>query len=249
MNEKGNLHDSYEKEQHRLWDLYENLSSDEDPYVDSSGEYGSDENYVPSETSSTRSAESQMSDADDLPVKATKRSKTNPTKRVQPGTLIQGTSGVASAPQHKNTLQNEGISKNSRDAYFRPVSFHEMKKCFALCLLQGQISTSNMRRFFSYADILYFRPLFSYVMSGRRLNKYCEFYNVLLLSQRKKKKLNQFLQFLRAQNISDGIRIFSATEADYRSITKFFSNDPIPYHTYQLPSEKLLNVAEEFQSK
>ncbi|KAK9717104.1 zinc finger associated protein [Popillia japonica] len=50
------------------------------------------------------------------------------------------------------------------------------------------------------------------------------------------------LQFLRAQNIADGIRIFPATEADYRSITKFFSNDAIPYHTYQLPSEKLLNV-------
>ncbi|KAK9717214.1 hypothetical protein QE152_g24274 [Popillia japonica] len=50
------------------------------------------------------------------------------------------------------------------------------------------------------------------------------------------------INFSKAQNIPDGIRIFPSTEADYRAITKFFSNDSIPYHTYQLPSEKLLNV-------
>ncbi|KAK9720011.1 zinc finger associated protein [Popillia japonica] len=52
------------------------------------------------------------------------------------------------------------------------------------------------------------------------------------------------LKFLKAQNIADGIRIFPATETDYRSITKFFDNETIPYHTYQhqVPSEKLLNV-------
>ncbi|KAK9745643.1 hypothetical protein QE152_g6768 [Popillia japonica] len=114
MNEKDNLHDPYAKEQQRLRDLYENLSSDEDPYVDSSGEYGSDENYVPSESSSTRSDESEMSDADDLPLKATKKSKTKAIGRVQPGTSIQGTSSVAPAPQPKNTLQNKGISEHPR---------------------------------------------------------------------------------------------------------------------------------------
>lgn len=34
----------------------------------------------------------------------------------------------------------------------------------------------------------------------------------------------------------------SATESDYRAITKLFSTGGFPYHTYQLPSEKLLNV-------
>ncbi|KAK9710036.1 zinc finger associated protein [Popillia japonica] len=34
----------------------------------------------------------------------------------------------------------------------------------------------------------------------------------------------------------------TSSEADYRTLTKFFSDDQIPYHTYQLPSEKLLNV-------
>ncbi|KAK9709962.1 hypothetical protein QE152_g26319 [Popillia japonica] len=36
------------------------------------------------------------------------------------------------------------------------------------------------------------------------------------------------LQFLKAQNIADGTRIFPATETDYRSITRFFDNESIP---------------------
>ncbi|KAK9738169.1 zinc finger associated protein [Popillia japonica] len=50
------------------------------------------------------------------------------------------------------------------------------------------------------------------------------------------------ISFTKAQNIPDGIRIYPSSEADYRTLTKFFSDDQIPYHTYQLPSEKLLNV-------
>ncbi|KAK9708159.1 zinc finger associated protein [Popillia japonica] len=50
------------------------------------------------------------------------------------------------------------------------------------------------------------------------------------------------ISFTKAQNIPDGIRIYPSSEADYRMLTKFFSDDQIPYHTYQLPSEKLLNV-------
>ncbi|KAK9695461.1 hypothetical protein QE152_g32561 [Popillia japonica] len=48
--------------------------------------------------------------------------------------------------------------------------------------------------------------------------------------------------FLKAQNIADGIRLFPATESDFRGIAKFFRNEQIPFHTFQLPSEKGLNV-------
>ncbi|KAK9717064.1 hypothetical protein QE152_g24360 [Popillia japonica] len=48
--------------------------------------------------------------------------------------------------------------------------------------------------------------------------------------------------FTKAQNIAYGIRVFPATVADFRGIAKFFKNDNIPFHTYQLPSEKVLNV-------
>ncbi|KAK9736205.1 hypothetical protein QE152_g12682 [Popillia japonica] len=50
------------------------------------------------------------------------------------------------------------------------------------------------------------------------------------------------INFLKAQNIAGGIRIYPIAASDFRAITKFFSSDKIPYHTYQLPSEKLLNV-------
>ncbi|KAI4457121.1 reverse transcriptase [Holotrichia oblita] len=48
--------------------------------------------------------------------------------------------------------------------------------------------------------------------------------------------------FTKAQNVADGIRIFPTSEADFRGIVKFFVGDNIPFHTYQLPSEKVLNV-------
>ncbi|KAK9743877.1 zinc finger associated protein [Popillia japonica] len=48
--------------------------------------------------------------------------------------------------------------------------------------------------------------------------------------------------FIKAQNTIDGIRVFPATEADFRGMVKFFNSEKVPYHTYQLPSEKVLNV-------
>lgn len=45
------------------------------------------------------------------------------------------------------------------------------------------------------------------------------------------------INFDKAQNIS-----LPSTATDYRPLTKFFLSDSIPHHTYQLPSEKLLNV-------
>ncbi|KAK9687355.1 hypothetical protein QE152_g36497 [Popillia japonica] len=59
-----------------------------------------------------------------------------------------------------------------------------------------------------------------------------------LSAEIKRRKIN----FTNAQNVTDGIRIFPSTASNHRTLTKFFSNDGIPHHTYQLPSEKLLNV-------
>ncbi|KAK9717100.1 hypothetical protein QE152_g24371 [Popillia japonica] len=50
------------------------------------------------------------------------------------------------------------------------------------------------------------------------------------------------LNFLKAQNIAEGIRVFPTAESDFRGIVKFFTSEKIPFHTYQLPSEKGLNV-------
>ncbi|KAG5880821.1 hypothetical protein JTB14_019465 [Gonioctena quinquepunctata] len=54
-----NQMDSYEKEQQRLLNIYESLSSDEevhDPFSDTEGQYGSDEDYDPA---------NEKSDSDD----------------------------------------------------------------------------------------------------------------------------------------------------------------------------------------
>lgn len=48
--------------------------------------------------------------------------------------------------------------------------------------------------------------------------------------------------FVKAQNISDGIRVFPATEADFRGMVRFVTAEQVPFHTYQLPSEKMLHI-------
>lgn len=66
---------------------------------------------------------------------------------------------------------NRPKTRNSRITSFRPVSNEEMKKFLGLCMLQGQVATKNMRRYFSYSDTLYFHPVFSYTMSSRRFEQ------------------------------------------------------------------------------
>ncbi|KAK9722960.1 Transposase IS4 [Popillia japonica] len=69
------------------------------------------------------------------------------------------------------TAASKTKSKSSRNASFRCITVDEMKQFLGLCLLQGQISTSNIRRFFSHKDIFYFHPIFNYIMSGRRFEQ------------------------------------------------------------------------------
>lgn len=47
------------------------------------------------------------------------------------------------------TEKDRPKTKNSRNAQFRRITPDEIKKFFALCMLQEQIRTTNMRRFFS----------------------------------------------------------------------------------------------------
>lgn len=46
----------------------------------------------------------------------------------------------------------------------------------------------------------------------------------------------------KAKSIREGVRFFPATSDDYRAITSTFDKKGLPYHTYQLPEDKLLNV-------
>lgn len=70
----------------------------------------------------------------------------------------------------KLTSQNRPATRNSRRASFRPVEYEELLMFFGLCLLQGQVKFPERRKLFSN-DPLYFHPIFSYVMSGRRFDQ------------------------------------------------------------------------------
>nr|CAI5844993.1 unnamed protein product [Callosobruchus analis] len=214
--EEENSYDPYVREQQRLRRLFEEVSSGEEdlqePFEDD-GEFGSDENYVPSETE----LEQSSSDADDQnPDSDHEGSDSSPgeerfdendvsdweeTTAPIPDFHFDATSNkckisldASSTPlevfekvftpgiieyilectnNYGKALVNTNRPKTrySRDAKFRPISLEEIKQFFGLCLLQGQISTRNMRRYFSYTDALYFHPVFSFVMSGRRFEQ------------------------------------------------------------------------------
>lgn len=70
---------------------------------------------------------------------------------------------------------------------------------------------------------------------------------IVLRQKEKWAKLSQAIKVnkinvSKAQTIRDGIRIHPMTATDYRKITKILNDEDMQYHTYQLPSEKLLHI-------
>nr|CAI5817199.1 unnamed protein product [Callosobruchus analis] len=294
------MNDPYEKELKRLRDIYDALTSDEseedDPFADSAGEYGSDQDYVPSDSSTAESDRSEMSYSDELTSPNPKAAKRLKSKMMQQGTSVDtdgsqiniaiqniekskpGSQKELDEEVEQHILEQDGLkesiaqqgsdednldwedtitdipefnfdestnvlkinidpnatptdvferlftkdilqflvyctnhygkvltttnrpkTKYARDAYYRDVTLDEMKKFFALCLLQGQISTSNMRRFFSYTDVLYFHPIFSFVMSGRRFEQILRVLYCASTFSKRKEKVQPFLDMLIAQ--------------------------------------------------
>lgn len=50
------------------------------------------------------------------------------------------------------------------------------------------------------------------------------------------------LKIAKARRTREGVRFFPASASDYRAISTMMNKDGHPFHTYQLPEEKLLNV-------
>ncbi|CAG5059230.1 unnamed protein product [Parnassius apollo] len=67
--------------------------------------------------------------------------------------------------------KNRPMTRHSRRYSFRKVDEDEFFKFLGLCLLQGQISVPKKRKLFTYSDILYYHPIFPYVMSQRRFEQ------------------------------------------------------------------------------
>lgn len=53
-------------------------------------------------------------------------------------------------------------------------------------------------------------------------------------------KLN--ISILKAKTLLDEVAIHPQTEMDYRKLARLLQHKNLEYHTYQLPSEKLLHV-------
>lgn len=75
------------------------------------------------------------------------------------------------------TNQSRPKTRNSRSMSFKQTSPDELKKFIGLCLLQGQVKVSNIRKLFSF-DPLNYHPIFSTTMSGRRFEQLLRCFSV-----------------------------------------------------------------------
>lgn len=77
--------------------------------------------------------------------------------------LVESTNKYGKALQNLNRPH----PKNSRFSSFTETNREELYKFLGLCLLHAQIRFPSIRKIFSY-DPLYYHPIFSHTMSGRR---------------------------------------------------------------------------------
>nr|CAI5866923.1 unnamed protein product [Callosobruchus analis] len=97
------------------------------------------------------------------------------------------------------SYSNRSKKKPSRSACFRPITVDEIKTFFGLCLLQGQVSTTNVRRYFSFKYILYFHPIFPFAMSARRFELILRVLCCAPPKSKGKEKVQTFLDLLISQ--------------------------------------------------
>lgn len=66
---------------------------------------------------------------------------------------------------------NRPHTRGSRKKTFKPTTIEEIKRFLGLCILQSHIETPNIRKLFTFTDPLYYHPMFTYSMSGRRFEQ------------------------------------------------------------------------------
>lgn len=67
-------------------------------------------------------------------------------------------------------LKNTPKRRNERFRNFQPVGMDELKRFLGLCLIGGQLKCRSVRKLFSL-DPIYYHPIFSATMSGRRFEQ------------------------------------------------------------------------------
>lgn len=66
---------------------------------------------------------------------------------------------------------NRPHTRGSRKKTFNPTSIEEIKRFLGLCILQSHVETPNIRKLFTFTDPLYYHPIFTHCMSGRRFEQ------------------------------------------------------------------------------
>nr|CAI5828915.1 unnamed protein product [Callosobruchus analis] len=97
------------------------------------------------------------------------------------------------------SYSNRPKKKHSRPASFQAITLDETKTFFGLCLFQGQVSTTNVRRYCSFKDILYFHTIFPFVMSARRFELIMRVLCCVPPKSKGKEEVQTFLDLLISQ--------------------------------------------------
>lgn len=88
---------------------------------------------------------------------------------------------------------NRPHTRHSRKMAYREVTSEEVMKFLGLSLLKGHIKCPKQRNLFSLSDPLYYHPIFSFIMSGRR---YEQILRCLYASELEAKGENKVVKFI-----------------------------------------------------
>ncbi|XP_045769865.1 piggyBac transposable element-derived protein 4-like isoform X1 [Maniola jurtina] len=91
---------------------------------------------------------------------------------------------------------NRPHTRHSRKITYREVTPEEMLKFLGLTLLKGLIKCPKQRHVFSLSDPLYYHPIFSFVMSGRRYEQILRCIYVSELDAKGENKIVKFIDMM-----------------------------------------------------
>lgn len=91
---------------------------------------------------------------------------------------------------------NKPHTRFSRKTVYRETNYDEMKMFLGLSLLKGHVKCPTQRNLFSLSNGLYYHPIFTYIMSGRRYEQILRCLCASELSAKKDDKIVKFIDML-----------------------------------------------------
>ncbi|XP_047028874.1 piggyBac transposable element-derived protein 4-like [Helicoverpa zea] len=91
---------------------------------------------------------------------------------------------------------NRPHTRYSRKIVYRETTCEEMMKFLGITLLKGHIKCPKQRSLFSLSDVLYYHPIFSFIMSGRRYEQILRCICASELDAKGENKIAKFIDML-----------------------------------------------------